>query len=313
MIFAYNTHIYREKNLNFYDFASLQVEINQLHSRSIHVMKVTLSIISASVILFLSASCSKYQKVLKNPDVNKKLELAQYYYNKKDYYRASVLFEQLQDNFNGTAMAEKVMYYSAYCNFGLRNYPLAGYQFKSYYENFPTGQWAEESFYMYAYSQYLESQSFYLDQTDTYKAIEAIKLFVSVYPDSKYVAECNTLLDKLRDKLALKAYKGAKLYFDIGEYKSSIVTLQNVLKDFPEIAQREEIEFLTLKSYYLLADKSIETKQEQRYKDAVEFYNYFASEYKDSKYMNEARTLYTKCNNALKKIEKEKLKQQNNQ
>lgn len=102
-------------------------------------------------LLILSASCSKYQKTLKNPDVNKKLESAMGYYKKKDYYRASVLFEQLQDNFNGTAMAEKVIYYSAYCNYGLRNYLLAGYQFKSYFENFPSGEFAEESLYMTAY------------------------------------------------------------------------------------------------------------------------------------------------------------------
>ncbi len=262
------------------------------------------------LMVFILVSCSKYQKTLKNPDPNKKLELAQSYYNKKDYYRASVLFEQLQDNFSGTAMAEKVMYYSAYCNFGLRNFPLAGYQFKAYFENFPTGQWAEESLYMHAYCQFLESQSFYLDQTDTYKATEALKLFVNVYPDSKYVNECNILLDKLRAKLSQKAYKNAKLYFDIGEYKSSIVTLQNVLKDFPEIAQREELEYLTLKSYYLLASKSIENKQEARYREAVDFYNYFIQEYRDSKYIAEANEVYQKCLVGLKKIEKERLREQ---
>ncbi len=255
----------------------------------------------------LLTGCSKYQKVLKNPDPNKKLEMAQYYYNKKDYYRAATLFEQLQDNFNGTAMAEKVMYYSAYCNFGLRGYTLAGYQFKTYFENFPTGQWAEECLYMNAYCQFLESQNYYLDQTDTHKANEAIKLFVSVYPESKYVSECNVLLDKLRSKLSMKAYKNAKLYYNIGEYKSSIVALQNVIKDFPEVPQKEELDFLTLKSYYLLADNSIDSKKIERYKDALEFYNYFSAEYAGSKYLNEAKTLSFKAQNNIIKIEKQQI------
>jgi outer membrane protein assembly factor BamD len=256
----------------------------------------------------LLSGCSKYQKVLKNPDPNKKLEMAQYYYNKKDYYRASTLFEQLQDNFNGTAMAEKVLYYSAYCNFGLRAYTIAGYQFKTYFENFPTGQWAEESLYMNAYCQFLESQNYYLDQTDTYKATEAIKLFVSVYPESKYVSECNILLDKLRAKLALKAYKSAKLYYNIGEYKSAIVALQNVIKDYPEVAQKEELDFLTYKSYYLLADNSIETKKLARYQEALEFYGYFKGEYPNSKYLGEAKNIAAKVENGIQKI----TKQQNN-
>jgi outer membrane protein assembly factor BamD len=121
--------------------------------------------------MLLGSACSNYQKTLKNPDVNKKLDMAMAYYNKKDYYRASTLFEQLQDNFNGTAMAEKVIYYSAYCNYGLQNYLLAGYQFKSYFESFPSGEFAEESLYMTAYCQYLESQSYYLDPTDTQKGL----------------------------------------------------------------------------------------------------------------------------------------------
>jgi outer membrane protein assembly factor BamD len=254
--------------------------------------------------LFLTG-CSKYQKVLKTADPNKKLEMAQYYYNKKDYYRASTLFEQLQDNFNGTAMAEKVMYYSAYCNFGLRAYALAGYQFKTYFENFPTGQWPEECLYMNAYCQFLESQNYYLDQTDTYKATEAIKLFVSVYPESKYVSECNVLLDKLRAKLSMKAYKSAKLYYNIGEYKSSIVALQNVIKDFPEVPQKEELDFLTLKSYYLLADNSIETKKLARYQETIDFCGYFKGEYPTSKYLSEAKNISVKAENSIKKLTKQ--------
>lgn len=242
--------------------------------------------------------------------------MAMYYYNKKDYYRASNLFEQLQDNFNGTAMAEKVIYYSAYCNYGLQNYLLAGYQFKSYFESFPSGAFAEESLYMTAYCNYLESQSYYLDPTDTQKGIESIKLFVSVYPDSKYIPECNTLLDKLRAKLSLKAYKNAKLYYNIGEYKSAIVALPNVVKDFPETPYKEELDYLTVKSHYLLAKGSYENKKEERYKTFLTVYTDYLIEYPDttSKYYNDLKNLSVKTEIALKQIAadqiKEKLKQE---
>jgi outer membrane protein assembly factor BamD len=261
-----------------------------------------------SFVLLLTTACSKYQKSLKNPDVNKKLEMAMFYYNKKDYYRASTLFEQLQDNFNGTAMAEKVIYYSAYCNYGLQNYILAGYQFKSYFENFPSGTFSEESLYMTAYCQFLESQSYYLDPTDTQKGIEAIKLFVSVYPDSKYIPECNIQLDKLRGKLSYKAYKNAKLYYDIKEYKSAIVALPNVVNEYPETPFKEELDYLTVKSHYLLAKGSIETKQEERYKNFQVAYSDYMSQYPDtnSKYYNDLKGLSYKTEIALKKIEKKK-------
>jgi len=267
----------------------------------------TYQIIFISLVILLGSSCSSYQKTLKNPDVNKKLDMAMAYYKKKDYYRASTLFEQLQDNFNGTAMAEKVIYYSAYCNYGLQNYILSGYQFKSYFENFPSGEFAEEALYMTAYCLYLESQSYYLDPTDTYKGIEGLKLFVSVYPDSKYVSECNVLLDKLRGKLALKSYKNAKMYYNIGQYKSAIIALPNVTKDFPEIPYKEELDYLTVKSYYLLAKGSIEEKQEERYLNYFPVLEDFKIEYPESKYNNELTNLKFKTESALKKLARKKI------
>ncbi len=236
--------------------------------------------------------------------------MAMKYYNKKDYYRASTLFEQLQDNFNGTAMAEKVIYHSAYCNYGLQNYILAGYQFKSYFENFSSGIYAEEALYMTAYCQYLESQAYYLDPTDTQKGIEAIKLFVSVYPESKYIPECNILLDKLRAKLSYKTYKNAKLYYNIGEYKSAIVALPNVVKDYPETPYKEELDYLYVKSHYLLAKGSVEEKQEERYKNYFPAFSDFEAEYPDSKYKNELTNLKFKSEAALKKIEKRKVEKE---
>jgi outer membrane protein assembly factor BamD len=254
----------------------------------------------------LSTSCSKYQKTLKSGDINRKLEMAISYYNKKDYYRANTLFEQLQDNFNGTAMAEKILYYSAYCNYGLKNYALGGFQFKAYFENFPTGEWAEESLYMYAYCNFLESQPSYLDQTDTFKAIESINLFVSVYTDSKYIPECNSMIDNLRARLSAKAYRLAKLYYNMAEYKSAIVVLQNVVRDYPEIAQKEELEFLTVKSHYLLAINSIEEKREERLQNTLKAYTDFLYEYPNSKYGPELKSYKEKAIKELDRINNKK-------
>jgi outer membrane protein assembly factor BamD len=110
---------------------------------------------------------------------------------------------------------------------------------------------------------------------------------VNVYPESKYIPECNILLDKLRGKLSLKAYRNAKLYYNIGEYKSAIIALPNVVKDYPETPYKEEIDYLTTKSYFLLAKGSSEAKQEVRYKDYLNAYSDFSAEYAESKFQKE--------------------------
>ncbi len=262
------------------------------------------AILFVSVIL---SSCSnKYQKALKNPDNRVKLEMADAYYKKKDFVRAVSLYEMVEEAFSGTPTAEKVLYNSAQCNFGLKMYALAGFQFKTYFENFPSGEHAEEALYMNAYCAYLESYDPELDQTDTYKAIETFRIFINVYPESKYVPECNNYLDKLREKLSFKAYRTAKLYYDMGEYKSAIVALRNISRDFPEMPQKEEVDYLVVKASFLLAQNSIETKQLERYQNTIAAYEDFADQYTEgSKYMKEAKELQLKALTAIKKIEKE--------
>ena len=63
-------------------------------------------------------------------------------------------------------------------------------------------------------------------------------------------------------------------------------------KDFPDTEYKEEISFLTVKSHYLLALNSIESKKEQRIKDSIAAYVKFADEFPKSSYMKEAENLY---------------------
>ncbi|MES2725943.1 MAG: outer membrane protein assembly factor BamD [Bacteroidota bacterium] len=256
------------------------------------------------IISLLLGSCkSKFQKALKNPDIKTKLEVGEYFFKKKDYYRAQSLFDQIENEVTNTALGERVLFYQAQCDFGLKAYSLAGYRYKIYYETYPTNANAEEALYMNAYCIYLESQDVELDQTDTYKAVETFKIFVSVYPDSKYVEECNKYLDKLRAKLSQKAYNNAKLYYNIGEYRSAIVALRNVVNDFPEVPQREEIDYLVLSSSYMLAENSIPEKQAERYKETISAFDEFTEYYtENSKYMTNAKTIKQKAEVALNKL-----------
>ena len=69
------------------------------------------------ILLFCFASCSKYSRLLKSTDFNKKYDMAVIYYNKKNYNKAFPLFEELLSLYKGTDKAEKIYYYYAYCNY----------------------------------------------------------------------------------------------------------------------------------------------------------------------------------------------------
>lgn len=260
-------------------------------------LQVIYLIIIMSVI---SVSCSKYQKLLKSNDYVLKYNKAVEYYEKKDFYRAVSLFEDLENIFKGSERGEKVYYYLAYCYYNQGDHILAGYYFQNFAYKFPLSSHKEECAFMSAYCAYLNSPDPSLDQTYTYKAIEEMQLFINKYPKSERVPQCNEIIDKLRDKLEIKAFDAAKLYFNIGEYKAAITALKINLEDYPDTRFREDIRYLILRSSYELAINSIESKRLNRFQSTVDEYYALIAEFPESKYLKEAKKIFENSTEKLK-------------
>jgi len=243
----------------------------------------------------------KYNKLVKSGDMEAKYAAAVAYFDKEDYTKAIGLFEELMSVFRGTAKAEEVSYYYAYCNYNMEDYLVAGYQFRNFVRNFPNSKHTEECAYMNAYCFYLNSPEYSLDQTDTKLAIKEFQHFATQYPKSTRIPDCNNILDKLRGKLERKSYENAMIYYDMSNYKAAVVAFGNHLKDFPDSKHVEELNFLIIKSYYLLAINSIESKKQERFKAAVDSYIKFVDGFPKSEYLKSAELIYT---SALKDLEK---------
>ncbi len=258
------------------------------------------NILYSLLILLLFASCSKYQKILKSTDLNFKFDKAVMYYEKDDYNRALPLFEELSTAFRGSAKAEEVNYYYAYCHYSLGEYLMAAYLFETYAQTYPNGKHTEECQYISAYCYYLLSPIYKLDSKNTYKAINHLQLFTNLYPKSERVEKCNQLIDELREKLAKKAFYNAKQYYTTQYHKSAIIALKNVLLDFPGSKYEEEIYFLIVESSFELAKNSISSKKQERLENTVDAYNDFVERYPASKLLKQAENTQQKT---LKLIE----------
>jgi outer membrane protein assembly factor BamD len=260
------------------------------------IAKITLFSILVAGIL---ASC-KYDKLLKSSNYKLKYNKALEYFNEGDYVKSQGLFEQLNPVLKATDRADTVLFYLAKSYFEQGNYILAEHHFKQFYETFGNHEWAEEAEFQSAYCNYMLSPRPALDQDYTKKAINRFNLFITRHPNHPKVAECHKYIRELRDKMARKAYKAAKLYFDMGDYKAAVIALENCLKRFPNTSHREEIKFLILKSNFLLASNSIESKEEERYQDTMDSYYTFTSEYPDSEYRKEVDKIYNTTQERLK-------------
>ncbi|MDD4644590.1 MAG: outer membrane protein assembly factor BamD [Bacteroidales bacterium] len=259
--------------------------------------KGSIGFLTIGLLALLLTSCSDYQKLVKSTDYDLKYKKAIEYFDKKDYTRASALMFELIPIYRGTEKVEEISYRYAYCYFHQQDYTMAGYYFKNFIASFPVSQYTEECAYMIAYCYYMDSPHPNLDQTNTYKAMEELQIFMNQHPTSPRVADCNKLIDELREKLVRKSFDSASLYYKLGEYKAAISALNNGLKDFPDTHYREDLMFLILKSSYDLAMGSVADKMKERFQNASDSYQSFSEEFPDSKHKREAERIY---NNALK-------------
>lgn len=248
----------------------------------------------------LLSACGEYEKILKSRDYAFKYKKAMEYYEAEEFVKAGTLLDQVVNIYRGTIKADTVKYYQAKSYYGQRDYLLAGHYFNELATTYLNSAFVEEAEFMVAYCFYKQSPRPELDQDNTFKAINTLKMYMMKYPNSKHIAECQQLIAELGDKIVDKSYISAKLYYDLGYYKAAIIALRNSLSEYPETQYREELLFLVLKSSYLLADNSIESKRKERFQATIDEYISFNSEFPESEHLKEAERMYRSSQDILK-------------
>lgn len=251
------------------------------------------------VTFLLLAGCGEYEKILKSKDYELKYDKAIAYYDAGEFVKSATIFDQIVNIYRGTLKADTVKYFQAMSYYGQRDYILAGHYFNELSTTYSSSNYLEESDFMVAYCYYKLSPRPDLDQEATFSAINALKIYMSKYPYSERINQCNELIAELSDKIVEKSYNSARLYYDLGYYKSAIIALRNSLEEYPETKYREELLYLILRSSYLLADKSVESKKKERLQSAVDEYLSFSSEFPDSQYAKDAERMYKNTQKSL--------------
>ena len=245
------------------------------------------------LIAFLLASCNTlFRKIEKNPDWRVKYEAAVKYYEKKDYYKASVLFDQIIPIVRGLPEGEQVQFYLAYCQYYDGLYILAAEQFRTFYTTYGRSSFVEEARFMYAFSLYGDSPDASLDQSSSIEAMNAMQVFINRYPNSKFNDQAIEIIETTQVKLEKKGFDNAKQYHRMRQYKAAIVAMTNFRNNFPDSKYQEESYSLQIESQFLLAEQSFLNKQKERYQDVVDTYREFIDKFPKSKFAIDSEKFY---------------------
>ncbi|WMJ71612.1 outer membrane protein assembly factor BamD [Cytophagaceae bacterium ABcell3] len=267
-------------------------------------MRFNISLFTLFTVLLMS--CSQFDKIQRSDNLDEKLDAAYAYYDKAEYHKASLLFEDLVPLLKGRSESETALLYQAKCHFNQKQYIMSAYYLKDFIDTYPRSEHIEEVRFLYAKSLFNDSPDYNLDQTNSTSALKAIQTFANRHPDSEHMEEINSMADALNAKLEHKAYENAKIFYNLGgynniNYKSAIVSFDSFLESYPDSEFSEEITYLKIDAQYNLAKSSVVNKQKERYHSAIEYYQDFIDKYPESKYRKAAETIYESCISRLEK------------
>ena len=264
-------------------------------------------ILFISLVFLLSGCAGEFNKVFKSQDYDYRYEFAKQCFATGKYTQAVTLLEDMITMLKGGQNAQESLYMLAMSQYMSGDYESASQTFKKYRSSYPKGIYAEKAAYYVGESLYESAPEPRLDQTPTVGAINAYQSFLDSYPDSKLRPEAQRKLFQLQDKLIMKEFLSAKLYFNLGgyfgnvnannesNYMACIITAENALKTYPFTKLREDFSLLIMKSKFQLAENSSDEKRLDRYRDAEDECYGFINEFPDSENKSLAERYIVKC------------------
>ncbi|HLR32328.1 MAG TPA: outer membrane protein assembly factor BamD, partial [Fodinibius sp.] len=109
-------------------------------------------------------------------------------------------------------------------------------------------------------------------------------------PNSEHRDESGQYITELRSKLAKKLFYSANLYRRTDSYEAAIVYYDLTIDNYPESiwAQRALVDKIS--TFVTYADRSVESKQRDRYQKAIDAYETFVQLFPEGEYRSEAES-----------------------
>lgn len=268
--------------------------------------------ILACAALLMTGCAGEFNRVYKSTDYDYRYEYAKQCFAEGRYVHAVNLLQELVTALKGGDNAQESLYMLGMSQYMSRDYESASQTFKKYGSSYPKGMYAEKASFYVGESLYESAPEPRLDQTPTIGAINAYQQFLDQFPESSLRENAQKKLFELQDKLIMKEYLSAKLYYNLGgyfgninannesNYTACIITAENALKTYPFTDLREDFSMLITKSKFQLAENSSDEKRLERYRDAEDECYGFLNEFPESKEKSTVERYIAKCKKVTK-------------
>jgi outer membrane protein assembly factor BamD len=160
------------------------------------------------------------------------LKQGQEQYKARHWGKAKKSFQNLIETYPTSSMMADARYYKGMCLYQQQAYDDAIVEFRLVTSRYPASQWADDSQLQIGLCDLKKAPAIQLDQNMTKQALLDLYTVIDDYPDSDRLADVYAAIDQARNRLADKDFLIGKFYERRGNFKSAIIYLQSIVKDY---------------------------------------------------------------------------------
>jgi outer membrane protein assembly factor BamD len=172
-----------------------------------------------------------------------KMAKADELFNRRKYARAAELYEDITFEKQSSDAATALMRL-AESYFKMNKFTDARLKYTSMTTSYPDYPDIELAWFRIGECYYEESLKAQYDQTETAQCIEAFRVFIDKFPDSRYYLQAIDYIRKAQYKVIQKKYYNGYIYYKMKDYSSALMYFKEVIS----LSNQDEIDRKSL--YY---------------------------------------------------------------
>jgi len=261
--------------------------------------KTRTMVVIGLLVLWAASACSS-QKAVIAPDVaasDEQLYKLGEEALKKDPEKARIYLRQVIDSFPKSFYAQraKLAIAGSYFDKGDEgSMILAAAEYRDFIHSYPFSPSASLAQNRVALSFYEKVLKPGRDQTKTLQALAEFKKVVTDYPLSDEAKDAQKKILDCEDRLAEHTFVIANHYYRSKAYKASVSRLKDILTNYPNYSQMDQVYFELADSYYLW----------NKADDSVPFFKKLVTDYPKTKYAAKAADRLKDIEAAKSKVKK---------
>jgi len=259
--------------------------------------------VAALATLLLFTACSGSQR-LRYASAEEAYEKGMREFEDEDYDTAIKFFRAVFQYGRGNEYAADAQFRLAESYQNRKQYRLAATEYERFAQLYRSDQRVPVAQFRRANMYYRSAPQYQLDQSDSRKAITFYQIFIERYPQHELVGTAQQHVEELRGKLARKKYEAAQLYERRKMYEAAAQTYVSLFDTYPETKWADDALLGAIRSYVDYADNSVQSKQEERYREAVNNYERLAQLFPDSPRTKQAQSLYERAQTAINRLDR---------